>query len=214
MPAVAIPSRKLPTAFLNSLFTAQAKKLAARRMAPWQRTVGNYLGCSQNRIEIKQCYGAAAEKQVRCHLPRLGDTITRRPGHIWPSLVHDGYSLALSTETDEFTGCQRIMVLNRKGRAVAAQMGGDLYVSPVCRRRGLASEILLADAILFGRGHLHGSLYSPHSHKAALASRALALDLRTALLPLVREAVPGLSENPPPALSRRGSRQASPSCFS
>lgn len=171
--------------FLNSILIARARQLAGRGMAPWQRTIETYFGSAQSRIEINESYAKTAEK-LREQLPRLKDTRSLLPENTWPSIACPGFRMGLSRESDELTGCQHILAMKRDGGVVAAQVGGDVFVAPHYRRRGLASEIFLVDAILFGKGRLHGLLYSTSGYAAARASYQLGMKLGGVLVQVPR----------------------------
>lgn len=185
-------------AFLGSFFMTSLRPLIGRGMAPWQRTFEGYIGSTKSRIEIHDMYASTAEG-IKDHLERLKETLSDQPCHTWPSLVAKGFSFSLSKERDTFTQCQHIVIVDSTGQPVGAQMGGSVYISDQNRRRGLGAEIMLSDAVVFGRGRLHSSLYSPYGYAAARASFILGRQLCDALAADRRPGVAWLPK--PPAQS-------------
>lgn len=161
------------TCFILGLSTA----LEARRLAPWQRKLADYLilGGDVGRLEVREQYASTAEK-LADELPKLRRSIVICS----PCFAAQGYFIAVTSETSQDTGERNVVVFSEDGKAVAANVGGDVYVDPLHRGRRLGSELMLARAVLDGGGGLDGSLYSPGGISAAVLSHQMAMEMAVA----------------------------------
>lgn len=150
------------------------ERLAPTGRAPFQRTLARYLVPDGNlaALEIHPRYAATAER-IAAELSRLPGAVRLR----WASSCASGVEIALSHDREAFTKLPHLVALDAAGAAVAAHVGGDVYVAPAWRGRGIAAELLLARAVLHDRGRREGFLYSPEGHAAAVASHRLAVTL-------------------------------------
>jgi GNAT superfamily N-acetyltransferase len=162
--------------------------LRHKRQAPWQRSLANYLAPSGNlrSIEIDDGFERTANK-LADQLPALAGTHIA----ISSSVVASGMMLCISDEKEEFSLVRHIYVQKPNGIVAGAFIGGDVYVAPEYRGRGLGAELMLARAVIDDQGHRDGLLYTRSGLAAALASHRLAAQLAVQWgdLPAVDETV-------------------------
>lgn len=148
------------------------EQLETAGKAPWMRSLADYMGGGKlHVIEVDDGFERTANK-LRGLLPRYtgSERITA------PSVVASEYRLAVSKF--ETMGFSDLFIMDSQGAAVAATNGGcDFYVLPEHRGRGLASELMLAQAVISDGGRRDGFLYTSGGCAAAIASHRLASDM-------------------------------------
>lgn len=148
------------------------ERLEALGKAPWMRSLADYMGGGKlHVIEVDDGFERTANK-LRRVLPRYAGSEQTTA----PSVVASEYRLAVSRF--ETMGFSDLFIMDSQGTAVAATNGGcDFYVLPEHRGRGLASELMLAQAVISDGGRRDGFLYTSGGCAAAIASHRLASDL-------------------------------------
>lgn len=146
------------------------KKLAATNQAPWQCSLATYLG-PQSKIEIDEVYKSTAEKLAE-RLPDMAGFIRES----WIALFAHDCTIAESTECETFSALPDLMAFHEK-ECVGLLHGGDIYVSPAFRGRGLGAELLLTRAVLHDNGRKEGCLYSRAGYAAAVKSHHMAVEI-------------------------------------
>lgn len=147
--------------------------LERRGRAPWQRRLEEFMapGRRMSRLEISPGFGRTAEKLADA-LPGLAGTAVSS----WAIPGTDLMSLARSSVADVFEpDVRHLMALDFDGTVAGVFAGGDVYVDPSWRGRGLGAELMLARAVLDDGGVRSGLLYSPAGHAAAVAAHRLSV---------------------------------------